>query len=154
MHHVEGNGPMDVSSTLPYQRDSFPDLLHYASRFIFTLWFELPVYFFQKGRKSFAIKAGSTELFCYAALFYLWKYVNSKAAIVTLLVPLLQMRIGMAVGNWGQHAFIDREEPDSDFRSSITVIDVAVSHSVDLGPFLHSRVNRQLNPLILFSRTA
>lgn len=33
----------------------------------------------------------------------------------------------MAVGNWGQHAFIDREDPDSDFRSSITLIDVSVS---------------------------
>lgn len=33
----------------------------------------------------------------------------------------------MAVGNWGQHAFIDRDDPDSDFRSSITLIDVSVS---------------------------
>jgi hypothetical protein len=31
------------------------------------------------------------------------------------------------VGNWGQHAFVDNEEPDSDYRSSITLIDVAVS---------------------------
>lgn len=30
------------------------------------------------------------------------------------------------VGNWGQHAFVDKDEPDSDFRSSITLIDVAV----------------------------
>lgn len=127
MHHVEGNGPADVSSTLKYQRDSLPDLIHYASRFIFTLWFELPLYFYRKGRKVFAYKSGSTELFCYFAIFLLWKYVNAKAAIVVLVIPLVQMRIGMAVGNWGQHAFIDREDPDSDFRSSITLIDVSVS---------------------------
>jgi hypothetical protein len=30
-------------------------------------------------------------------------------------------------GNWGQHAFVDEVEPDSDFRSSITLIDVPVS---------------------------
>ena len=28
------------------------------------------------------------------------------------------------IGNWGQHAFVDEAEPDSDFRSSITLIDV------------------------------
>lgn len=130
MHHVEANGPLDVSSTLQYQRDSLPDLMHYISRFIFTLWFELPMYFYQKGRRAFAVKSGSTELFCYFAIYYLWKHVNAKAAVVALLIPLIQMRIGMGAGNWGQHAFIDREEPDSDFRSSITVIDVAVSNSL------------------------
>jgi hypothetical protein len=31
------------------------------------------------------------------------------------------------VGNWGQHALVDELEPDSDFRSSITLIDVPVS---------------------------
>lgn len=127
MHHVEANGPSDISSTLRYQRDSFPDLLHYAGRFIFSLWVELPIYFYKKGRKSFAVKTGLTEIFCYTAIYLLYKHVNSKAAIVTLLIPLIQMRIGMAVGNWGQHAFIDREDPDSDFRSSITLIDVSVS---------------------------
>ena len=30
----------------------------------------------------------------------------------------------MMMGNWGQHAFVDEDEPDSDLRSSITVIDV------------------------------
>jgi fatty acid desaturase len=29
------------------------------------------------------------------------------------------------VGNWGQHAFVDEANPKSDFRSSVTVIDVA-----------------------------
>ena len=33
----------------------------------------------------------------------------------------------MMVGNWGQHALVDEVEPDSDFRSSITLIDVPVS---------------------------
>lgn len=132
MHHVEGNGPEDVSSTLTYQRDSFPDLLHYISRFIFTLWIELPLYFYRKKRTPFAVKTGFTELFSYALMTYLYLHVNSKTTVVTLLLPLIQMRIGMAVGNWGQHAFIDREDPDSDFRSSITLIDVSVSYRLHL----------------------
>ena len=31
------------------------------------------------------------------------------------------------VGNWGQHAFVDEVDPNSDYRSSITLIDVQVS---------------------------
>ena len=31
------------------------------------------------------------------------------------------------IGNWGQHALVDDLEPNSDFRSSITLIDVPVS---------------------------
>lgn len=129
---------MDVSSTLKYQRDSIPDLLHYASRFIFTLWAELPLYFYNKGRHTFAVKTGLTEVFCYFAIFTLWKYINAKAAIIVLLIPLIQMRIGMAVGNWGQHAFIDREDPDSDFRSSITLIDVSVCRMFPALPYSFS----------------
>lgn len=129
MHHVEGNGPGDISSTLSYQRDSPSHLLHYTSRFLFTLWYELPIYFIRKGRRSLAIKSFSTEILCYTIMAYFYIFVNAKATVVTLLIPLIQMRIGMAVGNWGQHAFIDRDDPDSDFRSSITLIDVAVSHS-------------------------
>jgi hypothetical protein len=43
------------------------------------------------------------------------------------LVPLALMRLALMTGNWGQHALVDESEPDSDFRSSITLIDVPVS---------------------------
>jgi hypothetical protein len=36
------------------------------------------------------------------------------------------------VGNWGQHAFVDEANPKSDFRSSVTVIDVAVRYKLFL----------------------
>ena len=41
--------------------------------------------------------------------------------------PLVMIRAGLMIGNWGQHALVDEVEPDSDFRSSITLLDVAVS---------------------------
>jgi len=49
---------------------------------------------------------------------------NFRAAFFTLALPLVMMRIGLMVGNWGQHAFVDEMDPDSNFRSSITLIDV------------------------------
>lgn len=43
------------------------------------------------------------------------------------MIPLGLLRIGLMIGNWGQHAMVDELEPESDLRSSITLIDVAVS---------------------------
>jgi hypothetical protein len=122
-HHVEGNGPDDLSSTLRYQRDSPLHFAHYVGRFFFLVWMDLPLYFIRKGRASLGLKAGGWELTTYAAIALMYR-VNAHAAVFTLLLPLLLMRIGLMVGNWGQHAFVDRDEPDSDYRSSITLIDV------------------------------
>ena len=40
------------------------------------------------------------------------------------------------IGNWGQHALVDEVEPDSDFRSSITLVDVPVRDDPSSSPFL------------------
>lgn len=124
-HHVENNGPNDLSSTIRYQRDSLVDFLIYLSRFVFLIWIELPRYFFAKGKYSLAIKSFMSELFSMIVIFYLARY-NFYAGVIILLLPLVQMRIGMMVGNWGQHAFIDDADPTSNYRSSITLIDVQV----------------------------
>ena len=125
-HHVENNGPGDLSSTIRYQRDDLLHFLHYVGRFIVLIWIELPMYFWRKNKKSLAWRTIGSELSSYAfiALMATW---HLRATIFVLLVPLVQMRIGMMVGNWGQHALVDEVEPDSDFRSSITLIDVPVS---------------------------
>ncbi|EEP79617.1 conserved hypothetical protein [Uncinocarpus reesii 1704] len=50
---------------------------------------------------------------------------NARATSCVFILPLLTLRLGLMVGNWGQHAFVDVSDPTSDFRSSITLIDVA-----------------------------
>lgn len=124
-HHVEGNGPNDLSSTIRYQRDSLVHFLHYLGRFYFLIWFDLPLYFLRSGRKTLALKSCLWEVSSYAAIYTLYK-LNPAATTVVLLLPLSLLRIALMVGNWGQHAFVDEDEPDSDFRSSVTLIDVAV----------------------------
>ncbi|KAK4663888.1 uncharacterized protein QC763_501910 [Podospora pseudopauciseta] len=123
-HHVEGNGPDDLSSTLRYQRDDLFHFLHYLGRFFFFVWLDLPLYFFRKGQTVNGARILFWELFNYFSLFILYQ-LHSKATTFVFLLPLLLMRLGLMVGNWGQHAFVDPDEPDSDFRSSITLIDVA-----------------------------
>ena len=50
--------------------------------------------------------------------------VNFHATLFVLLIPFAQLRLGLMIGNWGQHALVDEVDPDSDFRSSITLLDV------------------------------
>ncbi|KAJ0151968.1 hypothetical protein CTA2_275, partial [Colletotrichum tanaceti] len=122
-HHVEGNGPNDLSTTIRYQRDDPLDFLRYVARFFFLVWFDLPRYFLRKGQLRNAWKTAFWELGNYAVLCALYR-LNSRATTFVFLGPLLLLRLGLMVGNWGQHAFVDADEPDSDFRSSITLIDV------------------------------
>ncbi|KAK3369787.1 fatty acid desaturase-domain-containing protein [Lasiosphaeria ovina] len=122
-HHVEGNGPNDLSSTIRYQRDSLVNFLHYLGRFYFFVWLDLPRYFWRSRRPVLAAKSCFWELGTYAAIYAAWRF-NHAAAVVVLIIPLSLLRIALMVGNWGQHAFVDENEPDSDFRSSITLIDV------------------------------
>ncbi|EZG19932.1 hypothetical protein H107_01834 [Trichophyton rubrum CBS 202.88] len=123
-HHVEGNGPEDLSSTIRYQRDELRDFLAYVGRFLFLVWIELPLYFTQKGKYGMAAKAAGWELSTYAVLAVLFVRADARATAFVFLLPLLLMRIAMMVGNWGQHALVDEVDPTSDFRSSITLIDV------------------------------
>ena len=126
-HHVEGNGPDDLSSTVRYQRDDVLHFLHYVGRFLFFTWLELPLYFLRKNKTTLAIRAFVSELASLSFLYYITVKVNTRAAIFVVIIPFTLLRLGLMVGNWGQHALVDELEPDSDFRSSITLVDVPVS---------------------------
>lgn len=128
-HHVEGNGPEDLSSTIRYQRDDVWHFLQYVGRFYFLVWLDLPLYFIRKNRWAFAAKAAFWEMGCYL-FHYTMLQINARAATFVFLLPLAVMRAGLMIGNWGQHALVDRDEPDSDYRSSITLIDVPVCISL------------------------
>ena len=125
-HHVEGNGPDDLSSTITYQRDDIFHFLHYLGRFFILVWLELPLYFLRKGRPAMALQAAFWELSDMGMIASLAVFVDWRPTLFVFIIPFILMRIGLMVGNWGQHAFVDADEPDSDYRSSITLIDVPV----------------------------
>lgn len=131
-HHVEGNGPDDLSSTIRLQRDNPLHFAYYVGRFFWLIWLDLPLYFLRKGKPTAAMRAAFWELGTYSAIYSLYRFTgNLQAIFCVFLLPLLLLRVGLMIGNWGQHAFVDDEEPDSDFRSSITLIDVAVRALLD-----------------------
>jgi fatty acid desaturase len=122
MHHKEGNLWGDLSTTMPYQRDRITHWLHYWARFMFLGLPDLALYHFRKGRtkmlRRLVLGEGSFWAFC----GLLAAFVNLRATLVVFVIPVLIIRTLMMAGNWGQHAFIDPEEPSNDFKSSITCI--------------------------------
>ena len=135
-HHVEGNGPEDLSSTIRYQRDELSQFLIYVGRFIALIWIELPIYFIRKRKPGLAFRAAASEMAAYLFI-YLSACRSFLPTLFVLIIPLFLMRIGLMVGNYGQHALVDDVDPASDFRSSITLIDVPV------GPLLVLKLCRK-----------
>lgn len=126
MHHVEGNGPGDLSSTIYFQRDEPLEFIRYFVRFLIFTWLELPIYFFRNKKYDLAAKALISE--CSSMGFiYLAARLNTRPTVFVLILPFFIMRLGMMIGNFGQHCLVDNVDPMSDYRSSITLIDVPVS---------------------------
>jgi hypothetical protein len=128
-HHVEGTGPNDLSSTIRYQRDSLTHFIHYWARFFLFAWCELPLYFFRTKRYWYAAMSAFWEWSSYVGMYLLWTRVDARAAFFAVVLPFLLLRVGLMLGNWGQHAFVDDQDPDSDYRTSITLVDTTVRAS-------------------------
>jgi len=118
-------GPGDLSSTIRYQRDNVFHFLHYYVRFLFLVWAELPYYFLQKGKTNLAVRTFVSEISSYVFMYCMTK-LNPKASTFVFLLPFAALRFALMVGNWGQHALVDEVDPNSDFRTSITMIDIMV----------------------------
>lgn len=122
MHHRENNGLDDLSSTMMFDRDRFVCWLLYFGKFMTSILFSLPLYHWRRGRKRMAITAFGAEALCYLAygLLLAWKPLPTLAVFV---VPFFLIRALMMMGNWGQHAFIDPEDPADEYRNAINCID-------------------------------
>jgi fatty acid desaturase len=146
MHHPENNLEDDLSSTMPYQRDSFLHFLHYFARFAFLGLFEVNKYLFGKKRGRMAYMFLLGELGFYAMCAALARYVDARATFVVFIFPVIVMRFGMMTGNWGQHAFLNPERPDSGLGNSITCINAGYNKTCfndgyHIGHHLDSRMH-------------
>jgi hypothetical protein len=121
MHHSENNMEEDESSTISYNRDSLRGFTHYFLKFLFFSIYNLPAYFIRKRRRKFLNKYMRGELlfftFCIALCFISW-----QATLVVFIIPMITFRLVAMMGNWAQHSFVDQQEPDNEFKNSITCI--------------------------------
>jgi len=121
MHHPENNLADDHSSTLKYQRDSFLDFLKYYFTFIFAGIQQLYAYLTFKKRLRIRDNFANGE-----AIFWILSiglcFVNWQATVALFVIPVFLYRFLMMAGNWGQHAFVDKNSPENNYRNSITCI--------------------------------
>lgn len=122
MHHREGNLLADLSTTMPYQRDRFTHWLHYWGRFMTLGLFELTRYHHRGGRAKMVrrLLIGEVGYWGLTAALAIW--VHLEATLIVFAFPVIIMRTLMMAGNWGQHAFVDPDDPVSDFKNSITCL--------------------------------
>jgi len=111
----------DKSCTMYYQRDSFWGFMKYFSIFLFIGVIELVSYFKKRNRKDFVKKVIRGE-FSFFILCILFSFVSLKGTLIVFILPFVIVRFAMMAGNWGQHAFIDANDPGNNYRNSITCI--------------------------------
>lgn len=127
MHHPTDNGDQDESSTLPYRRDSLLDFARYYVRFMLSAG--AVARFLRRrhphrprwARRVIRGELGSLAVLAAALL------VDAPVAAVVLVAPLLVTRTLLIIGNWGEHAFVDPDEPHNLYRSSTDIIGEAVN---------------------------
>jgi hypothetical protein len=122
MHHPENNLEADLSTTMPYQRDNALHFLRYYFSFMAFGLPELTRYLGTHDRRKIRTRMLFGEigwLLAVAAMLF----VNWRATIVVLVLPVVIVRFLMMAGNWGQHAFIDARTPEVAYRNSIVVLD-------------------------------
>ncbi|KAJ3105288.1 hypothetical protein HK100_003920 [Physocladia obscura] len=124
MHHVADNSPIDISSTLFYQRDSLLGFLHYFFRFYFLGSFDMFSYFSAHNQRDRAFKSIAGEWGTLAVLGYITYHYNTMAMVWCFWVPLTASRFGMMSGNWVQHSFLDPKDPlGGGLHNSITILE-------------------------------
>lgn len=121
MHHVENNMPDDASSTLSYRRDSLRGFVSYLARFLFLGFRDTFMYLFRRKRKKLYMRLSYGEI-----SFYLFcvgmSFVNFKATLFIFIIPFIFARIVMMMGNWAQHAFIEKSDPENNFTNAVNCI--------------------------------
>lgn len=121
MHHAEGNLLADLSTTMPYRRDSLKGFLHYWASFFFFIHPALIRYLLERKRYALVRRMVAGEL-GWLGFVVVMSAVNFEATLLVFIMPVIICRFMMMAGNWAQHAFVDPDEPNNDRKSSIVCI--------------------------------
>ncbi len=127
MHHCENNTtPYDLSSTMPYQRDSKWQHFKYMLRFTLAIWVELPYILFLKKLYKLMLRCILGESIFFAGVSYLFTQ-SPIATFFVFILPFVFISFAMMQGNWKQHIFIDPDEPTNNYKSTFTCINNAAN---------------------------
>jgi len=115
MHHQANNFfPYDISSTMPYQRDSPFHFVAYVINFMIHTMLYLPFYAFRKRR----FDVGVAVAFCvavYLAAFPLLYQTMPYFFITNFAISFVLGPFALMLGNYSQHIFVDPNNPQSNY---------------------------------------
>ena len=89
--------------------------------FLFLGFTETFMYMFNRKKKKYYMRLSAGEISFYLLCIFMC-FINLKAAIWVLIVPFILSRLVMMLGNWTQHSFIDKNDPEDNFTSAINCI--------------------------------
>jgi fatty acid desaturase len=151
MHHPEDNGSKDLSSTRPYQRDSFRDFLSYHFHFFFGL-FRLSV-FIKSHKNRLRIQYANRMVF-YELLYLFFGILllvfNPIAALAIVFIPIFISRTMLIIGNWAEHAFINPDNPDNTYNNTANILGKYNKDCFNVG----YHIGHHLHPAMHFSLMA
>jgi fatty acid desaturase len=119
MHHPTNNAYDDLSTTMTYKRDSLYDFGFYFSRFMVV---HIELFSYLKARNPIIQARFVTGEMCWAAVGFALFMYRPFAACLIYFLPVLAIRIGMTCGNFGQHSFINDENPFINTNQSCCII--------------------------------
>ncbi len=126
IHHADGNLPKDLSSTMPYQRDSFIDFMKYYLRFMVS--YPQMISYFRRNKRFKMLRMLVVGEVFHIALILGLLYWNWRPALVAFVIPFFMTRFLLMAGNWTQHAFVDPDDPTNDYKTVITFINSPYNH--------------------------
>lgn len=105
MHHVGNNGFYDISTTEPYQRDSWTAFANYWFRFQVMAYLELPLFAWKTGRKEWFFTAVLVIGSFFFWIVYMSDVYSGWATFCVFGAPWLLDHADDGKRNWCQHLF-------------------------------------------------
>ena len=120
MHHVEDNGPEDLSSTALFDRSKKKSFILY--------WLKHLIYNSSVGIISYGLKKKLYKhvidcIIGYLVLFKCISYFKNVLPVNYLFIyPFVLSSFVFMLGNYGQHIFIDKNDPQNDMLLAYNII--------------------------------
>jgi fatty acid desaturase len=100
--------PYDLSSTMPYQRNSWLGFLHYWARFSFGSWVELPYHCWRKNNLQLFVQACTCSILFFTVMITGFS-IDAVGTLMVFAIPFVIVSFALMFGNWSQHIFVDPE---------------------------------------------
>lgn len=139
MHHMTNNGKYDISSTEPYQRDSFTAFARYWFKFQVEAYWELPYYAWTAGKKMWCLGTiGMVSAFL-LLLTWLSETTSGWATFFVFGLPWFIDHGMECTLNWSNHMFV--LPPDAPTPASRYHFNLGNSYNIVDSPFNRKTYN-------------